>query len=83
MKSLLNAVAIAALVAVPAVSFAQTSQPVTRADVKQELTQLRQAGYNPNDYLHYPENLQAAEARVDAQQAAYGAGMNGSSQSGK
>ncbi|MFP3607088.1 DUF4148 domain-containing protein, partial [Paraburkholderia sp. SIMBA_053] len=34
MKSLIKAVAIAAVLAIPAVSFAQSNQPVTRAQVR-------------------------------------------------
>jgi hypothetical protein len=48
-------------------SFAQSfdnQQPKTRAQVKQELAELEQAGYNPNDWIDYPENIQAAEKIV-------------------
>jgi hypothetical protein len=97
MKSLIKAVAIAAVLAAPVASFAQASQePVTRADVRNELIQLERAGYNPattND-INYPANIQAAERRVQAQNPAvaqtnpvadtsgYGAPMSGSSQAG-
>ncbi|SDC17480.1 DUF4148 domain-containing protein [Paraburkholderia lycopersici] len=86
MKSLLKAAVVAAIVAVPAASFAQVQtqqQPVTRAEVRAELAQLRAAGYDPNDWMHYPENIQAAEAKVEAQKAAtaYGPSTNGTSQS--
>lgn len=86
MKSLLKAVAVVAVLAVPAVSFAQaSSQPVTRAQVRSELAQLRAAGYDPNDWMHYPDNIQAAEAKIEAQKAAtaYGPSTGGSSQSGQ
>ncbi|WP_143289020.1 DUF4148 domain-containing protein, partial [Burkholderia pseudomallei] len=44
MKSLIATVAVAAALAVPAVSFAQQSNgPVTRAQVRAELIQLEQA----------------------------------------
>ncbi len=89
MKSLIKAVAIAALVAAPIASFAQSNQPVTRAQVRAELVQLEKAGYNPasaNDAT-YPAEIQAAEARVAAQNGAaqtsgYGPATNGSSQAG-
>ena len=98
MKSLIKAVAIAAVLAAPVASFAQSSQqPVTRAEVRNELIQLEQAGYNPavsND-PNYPADVQAAERRVQAQNRAvaqtqlpvadtsgYGGVANGSSQSG-
>jgi FlaG/FlaF family flagellin (archaellin) len=69
MKSLIKAVAIAAILAAPIASFAQSNEPVTRAQVREQLIQLEKAGYNPataNDY-DYPANIQAAEARVAAQ----------------
>jgi hypothetical protein len=87
MKSFIQAVVVAVVLAVPAVSFAQSNQPLTRAQVKAELVQIEAAGYNPataNDY-DYPANIQAAEARVAAQKAAttaYGGVSNGSSDSG-
>ncbi|WP_206996826.1 DUF4148 domain-containing protein [Trinickia mobilis] len=90
MKSLIKAVAIAAILAAPVVSFAQSNQPLTRAQVRQELIELEQAGYNParaDDY-NYPADIQAAEARVAAQKAGgaqatgYGPAVSASSQSG-
>lgn len=51
----------------PAAVFAQSSnQPLTRAQVQNQLTQLRQDGYRPSK-IHYPADIQAAEARVAAQ----------------
>ncbi|MGF6774247.1 hypothetical protein P3T18_006762 [Paraburkholderia sp. GAS199] len=99
MKSIIKAVAIAAILAAPVASFAQSSQqPVTRADVRNQLIQLEQAGYNPatSSDPTYPQDVQAAERRVDAQNPAavaqtqeptadtsgYGSATNGSSQSG-
>ncbi|WP_322044471.1 DUF4148 domain-containing protein [Paraburkholderia sp. J67] len=87
---LVQSLLVAVAVVVPAVAFAQSSQPeqaLTRAQVRAELVQLQKAGYNPAaDYTQYPQNLQAAEARVEAQNgavaAAYGAGSNGSSAAG-
>ncbi|WP_233805599.1 DUF4148 domain-containing protein [Paraburkholderia sp. HP33-1] len=99
MKSLIKAVAVAAVLAAPVASFAQASQqPVTRAEVRNELIQLEHAGYNPatsND-TSYPADVQAAERRVQAQNPAvaqtqtlptadtsgYGAPMSGSTQAG-
>lgn len=71
MNSLIKAVALAVVLAAPVVSFAQSNEPVTRAQVREQLIQLEKAGYNPatsNDY-DYPANIQAAEARVAAQNA--------------
>ena len=89
MKSFTRMVLIAALFAAPVASFAQSSQPVSRAQVRAELAQLEKAGYDPHDWLHYPENIQAAEAKVAAQNAAaqapvsgYGGAVDGTSRSG-
>ena len=89
MKSLIKAAALVAAFAAPIVSFAQSNQPVSRAQVRAELVQVEKAGYNPGDWTHYPENIQAAEARVAAQNdtgradhTGYGEGVAGSSQSG-
>jgi Domain of unknown function (DUF4148) len=63
----------AALLSAPIMSYAQSvdnQQPVTRAQVKHELAELEAAGYNPNDWYNYPQNVQAAEAKVAAQHQA-------------
>lgn len=91
MKSLIQAVVIATVLAAPVASFAQSNQPATRAQVRAELIQLENAGYHPGHAdPHYPADIQAAQARVDAQngtaQAAtsgFGGAANGSSQSGR
>jgi len=99
MKSLIQAVAIAAILAAPVAAFAQAAgtnqQPLTRAEVKNQLIQLEQAGYNPSDSndLNYPADIQAAEQRVQAENppvaqqpvadtTGYGPSTNGSSASG-
>jgi activator of HSP90 ATPase len=82
--------AVAALAAAPLLSFAQSNEPVTRAQVRAELVQLEQAGYHPAAVeTQYPSDIQAAEARVAANQAAqsadsssYGGAASGSSASG-
>jgi hypothetical protein len=63
--------------AAPALSFAQSNTgPVTRAQVRAELMQLEQAGYNisAGEDSNYPASIQAAEAKIaaglNAQQAA-------------
>ena len=80
-------------------TFAQSaSVPLTRAQVRADLIRLEQAGYNPsaNDDVTYPADIQAAEAKVAAQDAeqqaatpqqqksdsGMGAEMNGTSDSG-
>lgn len=63
-------IAVTGALASPALTFAQTSnEPVTRAQVRSELIQLEQAGYDPalSDNAHYPAGIQAAEAKVSAQ----------------
>ncbi|OUL86039.1 DUF4148 domain-containing protein [Paraburkholderia hospita] len=88
MKALISAVVLAAAVAAPVASFAQSSQqPVTRAEVRADLARLEKAGYDPlSDRQNYPNNIQAAEARVhaeDANASGYGAQTNGTSQAGR
>jgi hypothetical protein len=86
-KSLLPALLIASALAAPTLAFAQDNAPVTRAEVRAQLTQLEQAGYNPetNDN-YYPQALQAAEQRVDAKNGveaqSYGPATSGTSVSG-
>ena len=84
MKSLIQAVVVAAILAAPVAVFAQSNQPLTRAQVNEQLVQIEKAGYNPARYdpNQYPSNLQAAEARVAAQNAALGGVATGSSQQG-
>lgn len=84
---LIQSLIVAAVLAVPAVSFAQSNAPVTRAQVRAELVQLEKAGYRPGsgDQTTYPVQIQAAEARVAAQNSAatsYGGVADGSSASG-
>ncbi len=84
----LSTLIVAAALAIPAVSsFAQSSQPLTRAEVKAQLVQLEQAGYRPGDgdRATYPVQIQAAEAKVAAQsnQQSYGGVADGSAASGR
>ena len=64
-------VVITALIA-PTLSFAQLPAGLTRAEVVADLVRLEKAGYNPaaGDGSKYPVDVQAAEARVAAQDAA-------------
>jgi hypothetical protein len=89
MNKFIPAAVVAAAFAIPAVSFAQQAQPLTRAQVRAELIQLEQAGYSPtNDDVNYPQNLQAAEQRVEQQRLAnsntsgYGAPAAGTTAAG-
>jgi len=48
-----------------------SAEPVTRAQVKADLRRLEQAGYDPATRdPYYPDQIQAAEARVSRQNAA-------------
>ena len=71
MKLLFYAITALSVSAVPVVSFAQSSEPLTRAQVIADLIEVENAGFHPGsvDYVEYPGNLQAAEARVAATQA--------------
>ncbi|MEW9582759.1 DUF4148 domain-containing protein [Paraburkholderia sp. DGU8] len=91
MNSLVKTVALLVVLAAPVASFAQTEQPLTRAEVKAQLKQIEQAGYNParSSDPNYPADIQAAEARVAAQNGTagadgtgYGTTATGSSQAG-
>lgn len=88
MKSLIKAVALAAVIAAPVASFAQSNQPLTRAEVRSQLVQLEKAGYNPGRTgrdPYYPEDIQAAEARVAAENgstSSVGGAVGGTSESG-
>jgi hypothetical protein len=89
MKSIVKAMAAAAVLVAPALAFAQSDTGMTRAQVKQDLKQVEAAGYNPalNDETTYPQDAQAAERRISRQngagnRGAYGGVANGTSASG-
>jgi hypothetical protein len=87
MKSLIQAVAVAAALAAPVAVFAQSNAHLTRAEVRAELVQLEKAGYHPGDgdNTTYPANIQAAEAKVAAQNSLSDVGgvISGSSDAGR
>ncbi|ANB76438.1 hypothetical protein AYM40_29905 [Paraburkholderia phytofirmans OLGA172] len=88
MKSLIQAVVVAAALAAPVAVFAQSNEPLTRAQVRAELAQLEQTGWRPaaGSDPHYPEDILAAEAKVVAQNGAasgYGGVVTGSSDAGR
>lgn len=76
MKLLATAVVIASVIAAPVRSFAQSDQQIQHAQLETELAQLEEASHDLNDQLHYPANIQAAEAKVAAQNAAVQAAQN-------
>jgi hypothetical protein len=79
--------AVAVVAVVPAFAFAQTSEPVTRAQIREELAQLEQAGYSPDCSMNCEASLRRAQAVIAQQRAngnaAYGPALNGTMQSGK
>ena len=75
-------IAVFALAAAPLAALAQQTEGLTRAQVKQDLQRVEQAGYNPSERdSFYPNDIQAAEARVSSQ-SAYGGSTDGTSASG-
>jgi len=63
MKSLVSAVVAAVALSASFGAFAQST--VTRAEVRNELVQLENAGYKPSQSSpYYPADIQAAQARV-------------------
>ncbi|GAB5094691.1 DUF4148 domain-containing protein [Caballeronia sp. LP006] len=78
---LLARIAIVTLAAAPLAAFAQ-SEGLTRAQVRQDLVKVEQAGYNPSERdAFYPNDIQAAEQKVS--NPSYGASSEGSSASGQ
>lgn len=77
-KILAGLIVAVAAVAAPTLSFAQSNGPLTRAQVRADLVQVEQAGYNPAraDDPNYPADIQAAEAKVAAQRANQSATQN-------
>jgi len=69
MNPLIRTIALAAAFAAPLAAQAQTSQPLTRAEVHAEVVALRKAGFQPSDWF-YPASIQAAEAKIARQQGA-------------
>jgi hypothetical protein len=76
--------AVAILLTSPMAALAQSGHDLTRAEVMQELIQVEQAGYRPGwgDNTNYPDNIQAALARIAARQGAAAARAGGSSAGG-
>lgn len=88
MKSFIKAAVLASVLAVPALSFAQTDAPVTRAQVNADLVQFEQnaprGAFGRDPY--YPVSAQATQTRIAAENsntvAIGGASNNGTSASG-
>lgn len=86
MKRTLSMLMLATTLAAPVLSHAQSNSPVTRQQVREELAQLRSAGYTGDTDASYPNQLIAAEQRVAAAQTAqnsgYGPQTSGTTMSG-
>lgn len=89
MNQSINAVLIAIAALTSTGAFAQSAEPLTREQVRAELLQLENAGYNPasNCTGDCPGSLTHAEAILTRQQrsarAGYGQPSEGSEQSGR
>jgi Ni/Co efflux regulator RcnB len=83
MKRTLSMLILAATLAAPVLSHAQSNSPVTRQQVREELAQLRAAGYTGEADTTYPNQLIAAEQRVSAApNSGYGPRTSGTTMSG-
>jgi Domain of unknown function (DUF4148) len=71
MSKIIIGLAIAAsAITAPALSFAQSNAPLTRAEVVADLVRYQQAGYNASlagKDPYYPANIQAVRAKMAAQ----------------
>jgi hypothetical protein len=90
MKTLFAVATLLSTALVAAAAQAQTSAPLTRAEVRSELAELARAGYRPtSDDPNYPSDIQSAEARVSAQPGrteannSYGASFSGTQEAGR
>ncbi|SOE92608.1 protein of unknown function [Burkholderia sp. D7] len=84
MKRTLFATVLLSALTLPAVAFAQTDAPLTRAQVRNELVEMHNAGYVADTDASYPTQVMAAEQRVATRRASgsYGPTTNGTSASG-
>lgn len=90
MKILFTVATLLSTAIVAAAAQAQTSEPLTRAQVRSEQAELTRAGYRPtSEDPSYPSGIQSAEARVSAQpgsgaaNSSYGASFSGAQQAGR
>ncbi|WP_144147118.1 DUF4148 domain-containing protein [Paraburkholderia sp. BCC1884] len=82
MKSFASLVVATSFLIVPLCGFAQqTSAPLTRAEVRADLVRIEQAGYLPasGENQAYPNDIEAAEAKVSAEGTALATGSVGGS----
>ena len=87
MNAITSFLAVSFLIGTPVLAFSQSTQALTRAQVRAQLMDVEKAGYQPGatDAYAYPHNILAAEARVAGQKApqtaGYGPVESGSSES--
>lgn len=64
-KLLVAGLLVSSLIA-PCLSFGQqANEPLTRAQVREQIVELEKAGYTPGSFdPHYPEQIQGAQARI-------------------
>ncbi|MBC8740602.1 DUF4148 domain-containing protein [Paraburkholderia sp. UCT31] len=81
-KAFISALVLVPILALPTIASASSNGPLTREQVRAELVQLHQAGYDRNHGdAHYPTHLQTALESVGDQQQAlsgYGGAYSGS-----
>ncbi|SOE54375.1 protein of unknown function [Burkholderia sp. OK233] len=87
MKAIIRAAIFASALVIPVASFAQSTGHTTRAQVRAELARLESVGYRvgDGDPAHYPDAIQAPEAKVvarDASASSYGGASSGTLQPG-
>lgn len=86
-KILASLIVAATAIAAPALSFAQSYDSLTRAEVRAALVRVEQAGYDPAlaDDDDYPADIQGAEAKIAAQdgQQASTQDVGGAAQDGR
>ncbi|RQS46172.1 DUF4148 domain-containing protein [Burkholderia sp. Bp9090] len=90
MKFAIRTIMLAAAIIPAFAAAAQSSNGLTRAEVRAQITQAEQAGYNPaRKDIHYPQSIQRAEARIQATASApqadtsgYGPAYNAAGDSG-
>nr|WP_063124308.1 DUF4148 domain-containing protein [Burkholderia ambifaria] len=65
MKFAIHTIMLAVAIAPAFALAAQSSSGPTRAEVRAQIVQAEQAGYNPaRKDIHYPQSIQQAEARI-------------------
>lgn len=78
MKFAIRTIVLAAAI-IPAFALAaQSGSGLTRAEVRAQITQVEQAGYNPaRKDIHYPQSIQQAEARIRSSESTPQADVSG------